>query len=146
LRKESWPQDKEGIRRTIPVFRALAESQKDNHRYYGQLGFALKDQSPPDCRGAEEALTQAITLRGPERRWLLYEANRAFCWIMLDDASSNKKQPSSPDVQNKIRADLVAVASVLSEELGWNFFEDETVADWMKRNGIKFEELRQAGP
>ena len=52
---------------TIPIFTALVKDDIHGvfHRNHGQLGFALKDQQPPDWAAAEVDLTAAIDSRGP---------------------------------------------------------------------------------
>jgi hypothetical protein len=66
IRRKTWRhQDtKPQLTRTAPVFRALTEVSPDSHRYWANLGFALKDQELPDYAGAKYALDQAIQLRG----------------------------------------------------------------------------------
>jgi hypothetical protein len=75
LRSDNWrdAEVKPVMERTIPVFRALIESEPRRfHRYHGQLGYALKDQSTPAWAEAEAELSTAIEIRGPwqEKGWL----------------------------------------------------------------------------
>lgn len=81
-RRATWrdPATKARMTRTVPVFRALTEIEPGNHRHWGELGFALKDQVSPDRLAAIGALDNAITRRGDaaEHGWELYEFVRAL--------------------------------------------------------------------
>lgn len=81
-RRTTWrdPAAKARMTRTVPVFRALTEIDPGNHRYWGELGFALKDQTSPDRSAAISALDNAIARRGDaaEHGWELYEFGRAL--------------------------------------------------------------------
>ena len=50
------------MERTLPIFRALANSDARNefHANHGQLGFALKDKRTPDWAEAEKELTRQL--------------------------------------------------------------------------------------
>ena len=87
-RSQYWkgtnPGDKAKMERTIPIFRALLDTDQDHmHHIRGQLGFALKDKTQPDYGGAIEQLSEAIDLRDSsgETGWLFYEFNRALARI-----------------------------------------------------------------
>lgn len=64
-RNRTWrdPSTKSKTTRTIPVLQALTDLDPTNHRYWGELGFALKDQETPDRAGAIAALDTAIQRR-----------------------------------------------------------------------------------
>ncbi|MBY3206429.1 hypothetical protein [Rhizobium laguerreae] len=70
------------------MFQALTavDNQQRFHRNYGELGFALKDQSQPDWAAAESALSKAIEIRDRlgAPGFGEYEFNRAICRIHLD--------------------------------------------------------------
>jgi hypothetical protein len=88
-RQRTWisgPQDQHD--RVIPVFRAVIECDTEDpkHMYYGSLAFALKNQSPRDFRGAIDAVSTAITIRGSISGWAIYEYVRAVCRIRLDSS------------------------------------------------------------
>src|SRR5262245_1544666 len=109
MRSENWRDNKARVERTIPVFRALIESdpEKKFHRNYAQMAYALKDKSEPDAKTALELLNQAIQIRDArgETNWLFYEFNRALCRIMLDpQAQAGEK--SSAAIRRAILADL----------------------------------------
>jgi len=115
LRAENWsePRTKAKMERTIPIFRALINSDVDDeyHSNHGQLGYALKDSRNPDWKDAESELTKAIQIRGPWREygWIYYEFNRAICRIMIDDPIQAKPSPQA--VRKAIIEDLQAVFS-----------------------------------
>lgn len=115
------------VQRTIPVFEALVEAdEKDSyrHRYYAQIGYALKDLAQigyalkdlkegeePNWSKAVEALTRAINNRGSLNEdkngsFWVYEFNRAFCRINLDP--NFDKGEASPGVKKEIWEDLKA--------------------------------------
>ena len=81
------------IERTIPIFQALVDSEhgKKRHRFYAQLGYALKDQETPNWDDAEGQLDQAI------KYWIDENPNSdlppyyCFNWILcvLEQARNN---------------------------------------------------------
>lgn len=81
-RSRTWrdPLTKLKTTRTIPVLQALTEFDGRNHRYWGELGFALKDQAIPDRAAALVALDTAIARRGDagEHGYEVYEFARAL--------------------------------------------------------------------
>lgn len=142
MRSENWrkPETKPAMERTIPIFRALIASDKDNvfHTNHGQLGFALKDKAnptPADWKEAETELTKAVEIRGPwlEKGWLFYELNRAICRIKLDDnylkgkrSDKNNKQSILDDINDARQAnDLIDIIK-----------QDPLINDWMKKNQV----------
>lgn len=99
-RRTSWrdPATKARMTRTVPIFRLLADLEPNNHRHWGELGFALKDQTSPDRAGAVAALDMAISHRGDavDHGWELYEFVRALARSglvgssPLDDANATE--------------------------------------------------------
>lgn len=137
LRTETWDTDKAKMERTIPIFEGLVASdpEKSNHRYRGQLGYALKDQRQPNCGAAEAALTEAIEIRGDARQsgWLFYEFNRAYCRIMQDPAFS-AGTASTPELANAIVADLkIAARSAMIRDI---INKDADIMKWMQQNNV----------
>jgi hypothetical protein len=129
VRSENWrdSQNKPKMELTIPIFRALIASDKDNIYYanHGQLGFALKDKNHPtldDWKEAENELTKAIEIRGSwrEKGWLFYEFNRAICRIKLDDNFSKGIKSNKDDY-------LIELIK-----------KDSLIAGWIKLNKITF--------
>jgi hypothetical protein len=119
---------------TVPVLRALvaADTGRRYHRSHAQLGYALKDQQVPDWRGAEEALSAAIAIRGPSTRaWLLYEYNRARCRINLDGSSG----VSDPPVRDAILRDLRLAAR--SPQLFAMLQKEQDIQTWLARNNVE---------
>jgi tetratricopeptide (TPR) repeat protein len=144
VRSENWKDNKSKMERTIPIFKALIKTDKEqkNHRYYAQLGYALKDSVPPDWEEAEKLLTKAIRIRGDWRRegWLYYEFNRAICRIELDGAYIDKK-PSALEVVKEITADLYA--AVNSELVGLiEAGQVKAISEWMKLNSLTIGKLK----
>jgi len=135
VRSKNWLTDKTMVERTIPVFEALIDSDTDGrlHRNYGQIGYALKDQTQPDWARAEQNLSRAIRVRGPWRDtgWVLYELNRAVCRIMQDaDYKADKKSLSAR--RESILADL---------RVGWRLeshtmFQEDPIRKWMGLNNV----------
>ena len=144
VRSENWrdPSTKALMERTIPIFQALIDSDKEQrfHKNYGQLGFALKDRREPSWSQADEALSTAIRLRGDAERegWHAYEFNRAVCRIAQDEAFA-AGQPSKPASRAAILADLRVAASA-----GWldQALAEAPVAEWLAANELSVQDLR----
>jgi hypothetical protein len=141
-RERNWRDafGKPKMERTIPVFQALAASDRENayHRNYAQLGYAHKDKAKPDWQAAEAALTRAISLRGDARfsNWRGYEFNRAICRIHLDDAF-NAGHPTPKDRQAPIISDL---RTGIADEwvLQWAL-EEPSIDRWLKLNKLTLD-------
>lgn len=130
-RRRSWRDDPELSARTVPVLRALVDSDTGNNfEFRGQLGYALKDRAGPgDLEAADTALTEAITLR--DRRgqvgWLMYELNRAHCRILL----------VRPDDQ--IVPDLATVAAAETVRPRVSGYPD--ILSWLQQRGMGIGDL-----
>jgi len=141
LRSENWENGKDKMERTIPVFRALIASDRENKypRNHADLGFALKDKNPPDYAEAVKALERAIEIRGDwhVKGWVLYEYNVAICRIELDpDYSAGKA--SSGEARSAIIGYLAAAQRGMGE------LRPSTAIDmWMKLNSVSREELEK---
>jgi hypothetical protein len=151
VRSSNWRLHPELVARTIPIFEALvaADTAGTSDRSHGQLGYALKDQQPPDYDGAAKELTRAIEIRnstGGAARFL-YEFNRAVCRIYLDADGFGAGKPSSADVKNKILADL-RVASHLKEDqkkaLGHSIFDEPPIDAWANLNGVSTQDIYES--
>jgi hypothetical protein len=144
VRSKNWREEeaKPVMERTLPIFRALANSDARNefHANHGQLGFALKDKRTPDWAEAEKELTKAIAIRGDWRThgWLFYEFNRALCRIHVEKDTQNTKTRVSPNREG-ILADLIAAGS--NDDLLHKITGEQVVLDWMHRNQISVESL-----
>lgn len=136
IRSDNWKKDKSKMERTIPIFRALVESDVDDnyHRNHGQLGYALKDQRRPAWAEAESELSKAIEIRDKkgDLGWIYYEFNRAVCRINQDkDFKNNRK--SKPDVAKGIVADLKKSVEYGLEDLIMKIDEINT---WLEINKV----------
>jgi len=109
-RKQNWKHSKELLERPIIVFQALVQSfdAVSNHRWFGSLGYCLKDKIDADYSQAVSYLSKAIELRGPLSRSGGYEFNRAECNIILSNANTNESTRWSLDQQ--IEKDLETAA------------------------------------
>ena len=146
IRSENWdnPATKTKMERTIPIFRSLINStaQQPYYRYYGELGFALKDQQDPEWKEAETVLSKAIELRGDWQEhgaWTTYyEFNLAICKIAQDSAFNNG-QPSNPTTREAILHNLLTTveSGILTKEK----IKNSTIDKWLSLNDISIEEL-----
>ncbi len=147
VRSENWKEDKDKMEKTIPIFESLAKATQEieSHRVYGQLGFALKDQSNPDYQGAINNLNKAIDIRDKNKvkgfSW--YEFNRAMSRI-YSDIGFRKELPTDKSVQKNIINDLkVAFAdSKVSERLQKSATTNQdrdiqSIVDWLDYNAIQ---------
>ncbi len=130
--------------RIIPVFYGLI-AKKSYHRYYGELGFALKDQQSPDWVKAEEILTQAIQIRKDWKNhndWTTYyELNRAVCSIHRWSERASKK------LKNRILDDLyvaiqgeVMTREVLQESI------NAPIKSWLEQQGVTYDDILTRAP
>jgi hypothetical protein len=140
LRKSNRKTNKRFMEKAIPVFRALIQSETDpkDHRYWGELGFALKDKENPDYIDAQRNLTAAIDIRGDfnGHGYTLYEFCRAICNINLD-ANFKLGHESTETVKKVIQDDLEA----LKWEVGIPEFYDygkgnPEISRWLNLNQV----------
>jgi hypothetical protein len=119
-RRDHWKLNKPRMEKVIPVFLALiaADSERKYHRNHAQLGYAYKDKSTPDIRKALVELNEAVRIREKEgqRGFGLYEANRAYCQIMLYDELA--REHGEDIVREAIRNDIrVAAVSNVGRQM-----------------------------
>jgi hypothetical protein len=136
-RSQNRETNKAKMERTIPIFLALIASEAKEKRYHnnhGQLGFALKDQDPPDCKEAVEELSTAIEIRDSQHEpgALDYEFVRAFCRIKLEKEAVESGQPPKEETRNKILADLQKATR--DDTLQKRVQEDATIKQWLENN------------
>ena len=134
--------NKSKLERTIPILRALIESdpQQRFYRDYALLGHALVNQPRPDWKEAEKVLTTAIEIRGGHGIGE-QEFYRAICRIRLDPAFE-RGRISRPEVRDAIVHDLGAIISVeVFESL-----RTPDVTKWMEQNSITIDDLGLPGP
>jgi hypothetical protein len=138
VRNENWANNKSLMERTIPIFRALTEADPHNHFALGQLGYALKDQVPPDWQAAKDALDRAIELRGPgDVGWPFYEFNRAMCAIRLDPGFEQSRR-ATPARRKAIVEDLKTARRGLDrfDEL-ISQPQNRFITQWLQLNGVR---------
>jgi hypothetical protein len=144
LRQKNWrDQDTKPImERTIPIFRALVASDREDRFYqnHAELAFALKDQRKPAWMEAASELDKAIAIRGkPDHPgWYIYEVNRAMCRIMLDSRFA-EKQPSEPTVRESILNDLRPSMEV--DYLTRILRDEPIVQEWLRLNKLDLANL-----
>lgn len=135
-RSQNRETNKPKMERTIPIFRALIASEGDqrDHNNHGQLGFALKDQEPPDCKEAERELSTAIEIRDSQHEpgALDYEFVRAFCRIKLETEALELEQPPIEETKRKILADLQK--AIQDNTIHKRMQEDATIKQWLENN------------
>ena len=134
---------KDKMQATIPVFLALmhADPAKKFHMHFGQVEFAYKDQERPQFKEAEDALTQAIQIRGSwqKHNFVLYELNRAICRIQLENEKVEQGIPPTAASKAAILEDLRVLSA--NEEMAKRVLEgtdreNTAIREWMKRNNI----------
>ena len=104
-----------------------ADDAKQFHRNFGQLGYVLKEITPPDLQGSIDALSQAIQIRDAQKvaGYQLYELNRAECRIKLyPQATDDQKQQVVSDITIALKANP-------------KFVIDQPIKDWLTRNNVQ---------
>ncbi len=138
IRANNWKANKAIMEKVIPVFKGLIQSEKTpgDHRYWGELAFALKDSTNPDFAEARKYFTIAIDMRGDYHHhgYTIYEYCRAVCNIKLDQNFQQKKE-SSEATKTTISKDLDAIIW----EVGIPGFNDLTkydpeIPEWISLN------------
>lgn len=144
-RQKFWIINKQKMELSIPIFRLLIIANPENHNYYAQLGFALKDKRIPDWKEASEKLTEAIKKFPDSDKFSykirLYRINRAMCNINLD-TNFNKNMKSDDSVTSSIMEDLLFCET--EEYIKNNFLNDQTkpIKKWMELNNKSMEDLK----
>ncbi|MGD0794708.1 MAG: hypothetical protein ABR958_03830 [Dehalococcoidales bacterium] len=135
------------IERTIPIFKALIESDVDkkHYEYHGELGIALSDKKPPAYDQAKPELETAINIRGEwqigqDENELYYESYLANCLINLDE-NFKALRKSDTSIQEVIKKYLRAAFK--SEKIKKACLDerksDIAVLKWSKINDINPE-------
>jgi hypothetical protein len=143
-RRQNWwkEETKPRVESAVPIFRALIASDPERqfHRNYAELGFALKDQPRPDWAGAEAALDEAIAIRDRlgHKGNRIYEFNRAVARIHLDP-DFRAKRASSPEAHDRIVADLMIAGQGKYSVRAMK--GDPAVAEWAELNSTDIEAL-----
>lgn len=150
VRSANWHHNPALMERTIPVFEALIASEPEYHRYYAELGFAIKDMRQPDFQRAENLLTKAIDLREDWHKhggWTTYyEFNRAICHIQLDP-NFRQQQPSQRSRREAIWQDLrqAAAGGVLSQPQDEKITQT-VIQSWLAVNNLAPQTLFEPQP
>lgn len=137
--------DRHLMARSIPLFEALVENdiRKDHHYYFGQYGYALKDQPSANWAKAYEAFTTAIEIRDNTDPEYFYEFNRAICKVSLD-TNIELAKPSDSKMQELVVSDLAYAKkgigdkfeSLISEEK-----DNRNLKKWLEINKINYTDL-----
>jgi hypothetical protein len=137
LRHSAWLDKKKGlIERTIPIFQALTQSTygKERHRFYAQLGYALKDQELSDWDKAKVSLDKAIEFWKKENPEAPLPPHYCFNWIscVLHLAKSRNVQTYLDKFQSDVCERIEA--STKCKSLGEVLQEDpnfKDLRDWL---------------
>lgn len=135
------------MKRTIPIFRALTELEhrKRWHRYYAQLGYALKDTG--DIREARTVLKTAIDEWAKQTGMPVsphYRFNWVYCEVRIDNEDHSDGKPSLEKTQAEVKAALEEGSGFapLREALK----SDPEVQAWLDRNGHDWTWLNVGAP
>ena len=144
-RRANRNNDRNLMARSIPLLEALAENdiRKDHHYYFGQLGYALKDQAIADWVKAYENFNTAIEIRDSECPEYFYEFNRAICKVSLDSNLQISK-PSETEIQELIVTDLCYAKKGIGkkfENLITEEKDNRNLKKWLQINKINFKDL-----
>ncbi|HEV7333159.1 MAG TPA: hypothetical protein VGN63_19140 [Flavisolibacter sp.] len=136
FRQERWSDGSfDKLSRVVPIFRALIACDVENkyHRNHGQLGYALKDKTNPDYPDAETEFTKAIEIRdrtGKQGKWLLYEFNRAYCRIKINELQQKEVFPIAAIYQDLQKASQAkAIKEIIVNEA--------LFMDWLRATNYK---------
>ncbi len=148
IRRENWnnTENKYKISRTIPIFQALIEdkSRLIPHEYYAELAYAYKDKENPknsDLVNSKKFLTKAIEQRGewqPKIGSRIYEFNRAYCSIKLDQKFKRNEPTTSEDKEHIVKDLSIAVSR---KKLRTIVAEDHMFQDWIRINEVTSDNL-----
>jgi hypothetical protein len=146
IRSESWENDKQRMERTIPIFRALVKcnTDKQEHRFWGNLAWALKDKVNPsltELQEARDALIKAIMARGEiSQGYPHYELSRAIVNIKLDNDFQQNKA-SSADTQTLVLGDLAQVGRY---DASWydEMKDIPEIKNWLKLNSFDIDTVK----
>ena len=133
-RRSNRNSDRRLMARSITIFQALINSNKNRapHFYFGQLGYALKDQKDSDWKNAEDNFNMAIDIRDNDDPEYFYEFNRAICLI-----NNNCEE------HDKIIKDLNYSKKGFGKKFEGllNDRDNKILKDWLNKNKINPNEL-----
>ena len=143
-RRVNRNKDSKLMARSIPIFQALIASkprpQQEDHKYFGQLAFALKDQEESDLENIKESfreakflLDQAIEIRGKWDIEYFYEFNRAICNVHLE---------TNPDKEMILKDLKYAIPGIkyIIDEL-FKETDNRKLEKWLEGNNISIQKL-----
>ncbi len=126
-RHQAWRSNKKGIpERTIPIFKALINSPygKKRHRFYAQLGYALKEQTNPqlkEWKKARKNLEQAIDLWKQEDNSDSLPPYYCFNWLIcMSEIAERERENYDEKIKNTIRKRLDAIRECNPLLKAWN--------------------------
>lgn len=130
------------MQRTIPIFRTLTETEHlgDWHRYYTQLGYALKDTG--EIRDARTVLDIAI------EKWKQhtgkpvsphYRFNWVYCEVRIDNENHDDGQASDAVTQAAVKESLEESSAFPA--LAQAIKADPEIQSWLDRNGLDWDWL-----
>lgn len=131
------------MRRTIPIFKALTETEHGTgwHRYYAQLGYALKDTG--QVAAAKAALDKALQYwdedTGGAPLSPHYAYNWAVCRIMMDNDARALEEPT--DAQTRFDIAGALKRGLQFHSLREALLDNEDVKSWLVRNHLNYESL-----
>ena len=123
------------------MFEALGKAGPTDHQIWGQLGYAYKDKPGPDWKKAEEALSEAIRLRGADGSYQIYEFVRALARIMQERESAGVRA-----VDPKRLADIVSDLEIARDgDCMLDPMRNELAIGWLSQNGVDPTTLKRVG-
>lgn len=149
LRHKAWldkknRQPKRGLmERTILIFQALTESEYGNerHRFYAQLGYALKDQDSPDWEKAKDSLDTAIKFWEKENKKASLPPHYCFNWIICVVELSKLAKSNSNNFQqvhsNKKEICERIKAAASCESLREVLEKNQDLQNWLRQEGLE---------
>ena len=159
-RHQAWRSNKKGIpERTIPIFKALINSPygKKRHRFYAQLGYALKEQTNPqlkEWKKARKNLEQAIDLWKQENHLDSLPPYYCFNWLIcMSEIAKQEKENYDEKMKKTIRERLHAIRKCSPLLKAWNNPKDKdsdkikNCKNWLNYNfpNIQKEEIENEG-
>lgn len=143
-RRSNRNKDPKLMARSIPILQALIDSkpqpQQEDHKYFGQLAFALKDQEKADPESIKDSFTkarslldQAIEIRGKWDIEYYYEFNRAICNVHLES------NPNREAILKDLNYAMPGIRYILNEL--FKETDNRKLEKWLEDNSINIQEL-----
>ena len=142
-RRSNRQRDPQLMARSIPIFQALVDSklrpQQEDHKYFGQLAYALKDQDEREAdkiesfKKAKALLDQAIEIRDIYDTEYFYEFNRAICTVHIETA------PNKEQIIKDLSYAIPGIRLQLDEL--WKEIDNRKLKRWIEENEINIHQL-----